>query len=75
MKPRFNRGWFLRGKDPRRHALTTEERRRGGLKSAALQSCRWAAETGQRHQRNLHRSMIGADAEDDIWHNAESSRR
>lgn len=27
----LNRGWFRRGHDPRRHLLTTEERRRGGL--------------------------------------------
>jgi hypothetical protein len=26
-----NRGWFKRGQDIRRHALTPEERRRGGM--------------------------------------------
>lgn len=29
-----NAGWFRKGKDPRRHVLTTEERRRGGLTTA-----------------------------------------
>lgn len=29
MKP--NPGWFKKGPDPRRHALTLEEKRRGGL--------------------------------------------
>jgi hypothetical protein len=33
-KPKFNRGWFLRGHDPRRHRLTAEERKRGGLACA-----------------------------------------
>ena len=30
-----NRGWFKRGEDARRHALTPEERRRGGKQAFA----------------------------------------
>lgn len=33
-KPGFNRGWFLKGHDPRRHPLTDAERRLGGLHCA-----------------------------------------
>jgi hypothetical protein len=33
-KPKFNRGWFLQGHDPRRHPLTSEQRRLGGLNCA-----------------------------------------
>jgi hypothetical protein len=29
-----NPGWFRTGHDPRRHQLTTEERRKGGLATA-----------------------------------------
>jgi hypothetical protein len=32
---RRNAGWFRQGYDPRRHCLTTEERRRGGRASFA----------------------------------------
>lgn len=31
---RKNPGWFAKGFDPRRHLLTAEERRRGGLNCA-----------------------------------------
>ena len=33
-KPRRNPGWFRKGFDPRRHQLTAEERRRGGVNCA-----------------------------------------
>ena len=32
--PRRNPGWFRKGFDARRHVLTREERRRGGLTTA-----------------------------------------
>lgn len=31
MARKRNAGWFRRGKDPRRHLLTSEEKRRGGV--------------------------------------------
>lgn len=42
-KPGFNRGWFLKGDDPRRHALTAAEKRKGGLTTAWRYLCagRW----------------------------------
>lgn len=33
-KLKINKGWFAVGHDPRRHQLTREERRRGGLTRA-----------------------------------------
>jgi hypothetical protein len=54
-----NAGWFRHGKDPRRHPLTQEERRRGGVMSAAIQSCELAAANGWAHQFIAHAGMLG----------------
>ena len=34
MKRKPNRGWFRKGRDPRRHALTPAERKKGGVNCA-----------------------------------------
>jgi|SRR6266542_4299381 len=48
-----NRGWFKAGFDPRRHLLTTEERRRGGLSCARKFTCqgRWHPDWWERCRR------------------------
>lgn len=41
-----NSGWFRRGPDPRRHALTLSERRKGGVLAAMYHHVLWDLEQG-----------------------------
>jgi hypothetical protein len=52
-RPAANRGWFRKGFDPRRHVLTAEERRRGGINCARKYTVigRWHADWHERCTR------------------------